>query len=159
MERHDSPPLSTQDDWRHQRIPDESLSQFAEDATEKQCRDFTRKVGAERLIQLTCNPALPNFTLTKFLWVRENEPDNWRRVRSVMLPKDYVRFRLTGRRAIDVIAPVRSRTRLAFAIRHDKKSAEIRNDSIDLVCFPFPPVCNCRIKRIGSLQSAELHRS
>src|SRR6185369_3511923 len=70
--------------------------------TEKQCNDFTAKVGAERLIQLTCNPALPNFTLTKFLWVRENEPKNWRRVRSVMLPKDYVRFRLTGDRAIDM---------------------------------------------------------
>jgi xylulokinase len=70
--------------------------------TEKQCRDLTLKIGAERLIQLTCNPALPNFTLTKFLWVRENEPGNWDRVRSVMLPKDYVRFRLTGSRAIDV---------------------------------------------------------
>jgi xylulokinase len=70
--------------------------------TEKQCLDFTRKVGAERLIQLTCNPALPNFTLTKFLWVREHEPENWRRVHSVMLPKDYVRFRMTGERAIDV---------------------------------------------------------
>ena len=70
--------------------------------TEKQCREFTRKVGAERLIQLTCNPALPNFTLTKFLWVREFEPENWKRVHSVMLPKDYVRFRLTGERAIDV---------------------------------------------------------
>ena len=70
--------------------------------TETQCREFTRKVGAERLIQLTCNPALPNFTLTKFLWVRANEPENWKRVRSVMLPKDYVRFRLTGERAIDV---------------------------------------------------------
>ncbi len=70
--------------------------------TETQCRDFTRKVGADRLIRLTCNPALPNFTLTKFLWVRENEPENWRRVRSVMLPKDYVRFRLTGSRATDV---------------------------------------------------------
>ena len=70
--------------------------------TEKQCLDFTAKVGAEKLIQLTCNPALPNFTLTKFLWVRENEPKNWRRVKSVMLPKDYVRFRLTGDRAIDM---------------------------------------------------------
>jgi xylulokinase len=70
--------------------------------TEKQCRDLTEKIGAERLIQLTCNPALPNFTLTKFLWVRENEPENWKRVRSVMLPKDYVRFRMTGERAIDV---------------------------------------------------------
>jgi len=70
--------------------------------TEPQCRDLTSKIGAERLIQLTCNPALPNFTLTKFLWVRENEPENWKRVRSVMLPKDYVRFRLTGDRAIDM---------------------------------------------------------
>jgi xylulokinase len=70
--------------------------------TEKQCLEFTRKVGAERLIRLACNPALPNFTLTKFLWVRENEPAKWQRVRSVMLPKDYVRFRLTGERAIDV---------------------------------------------------------
>jgi xylulokinase len=70
--------------------------------TEKQCKDLTERIGAERLIQLTCNPALPNFTLTKLLWVRENEPQNWSRVRSVMLPKDYVRFRLTGDRAIDV---------------------------------------------------------
>jgi xylulokinase len=70
--------------------------------TEKQCRELTERIGSARLIQLTCNPALPNFTLTKFLWVRENEPQNWSRVRSVMLPKDYVRFRLTGERATDM---------------------------------------------------------
>src|SRR6202049_4700290 len=70
--------------------------------TEKQCKELNERIGAERLIQLTCNPALPNFTLTKLLWVRENEPQNWDRVRSVMLPKDYVRFRLTGDKAIDV---------------------------------------------------------
>jgi len=70
--------------------------------TQKQCDDLTQKIGAERLIQLTCNPALTNFTVTKFLWVQENEPENWKRVRSVMLPKDYVRFRLTGERAIDM---------------------------------------------------------
>jgi xylulokinase len=70
--------------------------------SEKQCRELTAKIGQERLIQLTCNPALVNFTLTKLLWVRENEPENWKRVRSVMLPKDYVRFRLTGERAIDM---------------------------------------------------------
>ena len=68
----------------------------------KQSRDFTDKIGADRIIQLTCNPALTNFTLTKFLWVREVEPENWKRVRSVMLPKDYVRFCLTGERAIDM---------------------------------------------------------
>jgi len=70
--------------------------------TQKQCDDLTQKIGAEKLIQLTCNPALTNFTVTKFLWVQENEPENWKRVRSVMLPKDYVRFRLTGDRATDM---------------------------------------------------------
>lgn len=70
--------------------------------TEPQCQEINDKLGAARVIELTCNPALPNFTLTKFLWVREREPENWRRVRSVMLPKDYVRFRLTGERAIDM---------------------------------------------------------
>ncbi len=70
--------------------------------TDEQCRELNRKIGAARIIQLTCNPALTNFTLTKFLWVRQFEPENWKRVRSVMLPKDYVRFRLTGERAIDM---------------------------------------------------------
>ena len=70
--------------------------------TEDQSRELTEKIGGERIIQLTCNPALANFTLTKCLWVRENEPENWKRVRSVMLPKDYVRFRMTGERAIDM---------------------------------------------------------
>ncbi|HEX3353063.1 MAG TPA: xylulokinase [Terriglobales bacterium] len=70
--------------------------------TEKQCQELTEKIGAQALIRLTCNPALPNFTLTKLLWVRENEPENWKAVRSVMLPKDYVRFRLTGERATDM---------------------------------------------------------
>ena len=70
--------------------------------TEEQCRYLTAEIGIDRLIELTCNPPLTNFTLTKCLWVRENEPENWARVRSVMLPKDYVRFRLTGERATDV---------------------------------------------------------
>ena len=70
--------------------------------TEKQCQELTERIGAAELIRLTCNPALPNFTLTKLLWVRENEPENWKRVRAVMLPKDYVRFRLTGGRATDM---------------------------------------------------------
>lgn len=70
--------------------------------TNPQCEELTRKIGAEKLIQATCNPALANFTLTKLMWVREHEPENWKRVRSIMLPKDYVRFRMTGERAIDM---------------------------------------------------------
>ena len=67
-----------------------------------QCDELTRKIGAQRLIELTSNPALTGFTLPKMLWVRDNEPDLWKQVRSVLLPKDYVRLRLTGDKAIDV---------------------------------------------------------
>ncbi|MET0626508.1 MAG: xylulokinase [Pyrinomonadaceae bacterium] len=70
--------------------------------THEQCRAITERVGAERLIQLVSNPALEGFTLPKMLWVREREPEVWARVRTVLLPKDYVRLRLTGERATDV---------------------------------------------------------
>lgn len=68
----------------------------------EQCRTLTARVGASRLIELTCNPALTGFTLPKLLWVRDHEPETWQRVRSVLLPKDYVRFKLSGDKAIDV---------------------------------------------------------
>src|SRR5687767_7006021 len=70
--------------------------------THEQCRALTERVGAERLIRLVMNPALEGFTLPKLLWVREREPVTWERARSVLLPKDYVRLRLTGERATDV---------------------------------------------------------
>src|SRR5262249_39789340 len=59
-------------------------------------------IGAARLIELTCNPAITGFTLPKLRWVIESEPELWKRVRSVLLPKDYVRLRLSGVRATDV---------------------------------------------------------
>lgn len=67
-----------------------------------QCQKLTTNVGGSRLIELTCNPALTGFTLPKLLWVRDHEPETWRRVRSILLPKDYVRFKLTGDKATDV---------------------------------------------------------
>jgi xylulokinase len=70
--------------------------------TDVQCRAITEKIGAERLIELVLNPALAGFTLPKLLWVRDVEPETWARVRSVLLPKDYVRFCLTGEKATDV---------------------------------------------------------
>jgi xylulokinase len=70
--------------------------------TSDQCEEITEQIGAERLIELVSNPALAGFTLPKLLWVREQEPEIWKRVRSVLLPKDYVRLRLTGERATDV---------------------------------------------------------
>jgi xylulokinase len=75
---------------------------WCDQRTEAECRDITEKVGAQRLIELTANPALTGFTLPKIWWVQKNEPEVWARVRMILLPKDYVRFRLTGARAIDV---------------------------------------------------------
>ena len=75
---------------------------WCDQRTEAECRWLDKKVGAERLLALTSNPALTNFTLTKLLWVRAHEPELWNRVRHVLLPKDYVRFRLSGEHAIDV---------------------------------------------------------
>ena len=70
--------------------------------TEAECEEIKRRVGAERLIEVTGNDALTGFTAPKLLWVRNHEPDLWQRVRHVLLPKDYVRFRLTGDHAVDV---------------------------------------------------------
>jgi xylulokinase len=75
---------------------------WCDQRTEKQSRELEQSFGLSRIIQLTCNPPLTNFTLTKLLWVRENEPQNFARIRYVMLPKDYIRYRLTGDRAIDM---------------------------------------------------------
>jgi len=75
---------------------------WCDQRSEAQCRELEEMFGRDTLIRLTCNPPLTNFTLTKLLWVRETEPKNWARVAHVMLPKDYVRFRLTGERAIDM---------------------------------------------------------
>ncbi len=75
---------------------------WCDQRTEEECREITKQVGAARLIELTANPALTGFTLPKIWWVKRHEPKLWERVRSLMLPKDYVRFRLTGARVIDV---------------------------------------------------------
>ena len=75
---------------------------WCDQRSEAQSNELEKLFGRDALIRLTCNPPLTNFTLTKLLWVRETEPKNWARVAHVMLPKDYVRFRLTGDRAIDM---------------------------------------------------------
>ena len=75
---------------------------WCDQRSEAQGKELERMFGRDVLIRLTCNPPLTNFTLTKLLWVRETEPENWKRVAHVMLPKDYVRFCLTGDRAIDM---------------------------------------------------------
>ena len=70
--------------------------------TAAECDEIRRRVGAARLIQVTGNDALTGFTAPKLLWVARHEPDHWSRVRHVLLPKDFVRHRLTGDYALDV---------------------------------------------------------
>ena len=75
---------------------------WCDQRTERECEWLTETIGRGRLLALTSNPALTNFTLPKLLWVRAHEPSLWRRVRRVLLPKDFVRLRLSGEHAIDV---------------------------------------------------------
>ena len=69
--------------------------------TGAECDAIRRAVGPERLIAITGNDALTGFTAPKLVWVRDHEPNVWRRVAHVLLPKDYVRLRLTGDYAVD----------------------------------------------------------
>src|SRR5262245_48889818 len=70
--------------------------------TAEECREIEERLGLERLIRLTGNRALTGFTAPKLLWLRRHEPETYSRIAHVLLPKDYVRLRLTGERAIDV---------------------------------------------------------
>jgi xylulokinase len=70
--------------------------------TAAECREIEQAVGFERLVALTGNRALPGFTAPKLVWMRHHEPDLWRHVKRVLLPKDYVRLRLCGEHATDV---------------------------------------------------------
>jgi xylulokinase len=116
---------------------------WCDQRTGPQVEELSDLFGADRLIQLTCNPPLTNFTLTKLLWVRENEPRNWERVAHVMLPKDYVRFQLTGERAVDMADA--SGTLLLDVARRQWSSEVLSRTGIDQQLLPTlwesPEVC------------------
>src|SRR5918998_2199954 len=69
--------------------------------TELQCVKITERVGAQRLIEIAGNTALTGFQAPKVLWLQDEEPENYSRIARVLLPKDYVRLRLTGEYATD----------------------------------------------------------
>ena len=95
---------------------------WCDQRTEKQCAEITEKIGAERLIELVCNPAITGFTLPKLLWVRENEPEIWAQVCSILLPKDYIRLKLSGDKTGDVAD---SSGTLLFDVQNRKWSSEM----------------------------------
>lgn len=95
---------------------------WCDQRTAEQVNEITQTIGATRLIELVCNPAVTGFTLPKLLWVRKYEPPIWNRVRSVLLPKDYIRLRLSGDKASDVAD---SSGTLYFDVRARKWSSEM----------------------------------
>ncbi|WP_341479440.1 xylulokinase [Clostridium algidicarnis] len=75
---------------------------WCDQRTSLECEEITEVLGREFLINETANPALPGFTLSKLIWVKKNEPENYKRCRHILLPKDYLRLYLTGEYATDV---------------------------------------------------------
>jgi xylulokinase len=69
--------------------------------TGRQCDEIRARLGKDRLIQITGNDALTGFTAPKILWVQQNEPEIWAKTRHILLPKDFIRYKLTGEFAID----------------------------------------------------------
>ena len=104
--------------------------------TAAECAEIEDRVGLPRLISLTGNRALTGFTAPKLLWLRNHEPETYARISHVLLPKDYVRLRLTGERAID--AADASGTLLL-----DVANRRWSNDVLDALELPhewLPPV-------------------
>jgi xylulokinase len=75
---------------------------WCDQRTAAQCEWITQKVGASTLVEETCNPVLTGFTAPKIVWTRDNEPEVFARAKMHLLPKDYVRFQLTGEFATEV---------------------------------------------------------
>jgi xylulokinase len=125
---------------------------WCDQRTELECRWLESTVGAERLLELTSNPALTNFTLTKLLWVRRHEPEIWDRVRHVLLPKDYVRFRMSGEYATDVADA--SGTLMLDVARRRWSQEVLDKTAIDARLLPgvfeSPEVC-ARVSRDAAL--------
>lgn len=103
--------------------------------TEAECDEIRRRLGRDRLIEITGNDALTGFTAPKLMWVQGHEPDNWARTRHVLLPKDYVRFRLSDVLAVDVADGSGT---ILFDLRRRTWSPEVL-DALDLDPSLFPP--------------------
>jgi xylulokinase len=104
--------------------------------TGPQCREITERVGAERLVDITGNPALTGFQAPKVLWLRDEEPANFDRVATVLLPKDYVRMKLAGELATDASDAAGT---LFLDLRKRAWSSEVL-EALDVPAGWLPPV-------------------
>jgi xylulokinase len=105
--------------------------------TAVECAEIEERIGFTRLVELTGNRALTGFTAPKLLWLRRHEPDLYARIRHVLLPKDYVRVRLTGELAVDVADASGT---LLFDVRRRDWSAEVC-EALEIPLDWLPPAC------------------
>ena len=75
---------------------------WCDQRTAAECEQMNSLIGKERLIEITANPAMTGFTASKLLWVKNNEPELYEKCAHVLLPKDYIRYMLTGEFAAEV---------------------------------------------------------
>ena len=121
--------------------------------TGEECAEIERRVGLERLIELTGNRALTGFTAPKLLWLRRHEPDVFAATRRILLPKDYVLLRLAGEHGID--ASDASGT-LLFDVRQRRWSEEVVN-ALEIPPEWLPPVAESTVYGgAGDQQAAAL---
>ena len=90
--------------------------------TADECAEITQKIGEKRLLELASNPALTGFTAPKAVWLKNREPENFKKTKTLCLPKDYVRYRLTGEMAMEVSDGAGT---LLFNVKERKWSNEI----------------------------------
>ncbi|MDZ7295643.1 MAG: xylulokinase [candidate division KSB1 bacterium] len=122
--------------------------------TGEECAEITSRVGATRLMELASNPALTGFTAPKILWLRKNEPHHYERVRTILLPKDYVRFRLTGTFATEVSDASGT---LLFDVKNRRWSKELL-EILDIPRHFLPecaesPVATAKVSRVAAEQT------
>ena len=103
--------------------------------TGPQCDEIRRRIGKERLIQITGNDALTGFTAPKILWVQEEEPDIYARAAHILLPKDYIRYRLTGKYGTDKAGAAGT---ILFDVRKRDWSPEVL-EALDIPADWLPP--------------------
>ena len=104
--------------------------------TQAECDEIHATIGEKRFIQLTGNRALTGFTAPKILWVRKHEPDVYARIAHVLLPKDYIRFKLTGGYATDLAGA--AGTVLLNVARREWSEEVLR--ALDIPAEWLPPV-------------------
>jgi len=104
--------------------------------THRQCEYITKTVGEKKLLEMVGNPALEGFTLPKLIWLRENEPENYKKVKTLFLPKDYIVYRLTGKLSTEMSDAAGS---LLLDVKNRKWSEDLCR-ALDIDPGILPPV-------------------